>query len=582
MLFVIIASNFLQELVMKTMRLLVRELDQDWTGLVTYGQAERAIAGLNADPEALSELELAMGSFAKRTHREQLFLAELEPGDDTMPGDEGLVIIDLTARMLVVDRQEELFDYRAGARYFDGEQETEQVLNFTLASDWLITCDLANWRALAAQRREDEAERTQLDVRAALYGQPLLEFVARETFAAYPRRNETPIPAPRWEYETEESCVRSRDEEIVRKIHADWLLTPRAELAGQTPRRMLFATRKRVARQMDDREHNWSFLGHPPIPIPLDSTAFKFAGIGTQEAVTYYYVVRDLIWSCWLRMEELTPTQADQYWTVGDFLKDEVTRLAAELDRILKEPHEEFEGRSPWSYMESERRRMPEGGSYRDHMIDPDCPCCQMLADMPGVGFWHLDGCNMDQEFAFDLWHETQEEWDEEQRSYEDFNRRFNEQQEEKKRLDVGESWQKPAEGSVWNRSLEVDDAKLPVGLRIFGIGCNLAELIVDIRDGIPRQQVGPESQALIDRLNRGFGNLRELLEASDVRLSGALIEPVIQAFQASLDATGQERPKLQEKCDALARRVAKILAAPESDTTKYDGRYESGDDIPF
>ena len=88
---------------MKTMRLLIRELDQDWTGLVTYGQSERAIAGLNADPETLGELDLAIGSCAKRIHREQLFLSELEPGSDATPGDEGLVIIDLAARMLVVD-----------------------------------------------------------------------------------------------------------------------------------------------------------------------------------------------------------------------------------------------------------------------------------------------------------------------------------------------------------------------------------------------------------------------------------------------------------------------------------------------
>jgi hypothetical protein len=576
-------KTLLQELAMKTMRLLVRELDQDWTGLVTYGQSERAIAGLNADPETLSELDLAMGSFAKRTHREQLFLPELEPGNDATPGDEGLVIIDLAARLLVVDREEDVFDYRAGVGFFDGEQETEQTMNFTLAGDWLITCDVANWRALASQRREERAGRTELDVRATLYGRPLLEFVAREIFAAYPRRDETPVPAPRWADETAESCVSVRDGDLIRKIHAAWLLTPRAELAGQTPRHLLYATRKQVERNMDDREHNWSYVGHPPTPVPLDSRAFKFAGIGLHEAITYYYAVRDLLWSCWQRMEELTASSgaAQPYLAVGDFLTDEVPRLESELERILKEPNEEFEGRTLWSYMESERRRMPEGGSYRDHMIDPDCPCCQMLADMPGVGFWHLDGCNMDDEFAFDLYHETQEEWDEEQRDYAEFNRRFNERQEEKKRLEVGETWQKPAEDSVWNRSLVVEDENLPVGVRIFGIGCQLAELIVDIRDGVPRELVGEESQTLIDRLNRGFGNLRELLDSADVGLSAALLEPVIQSFAASLETTGQERPKLQEKCASLARQVSKILAPPP-DPTQYDGRYEFGDDIPF
>lgn len=126
-----------------------------------------------------------------------------------------------------------------------------------------------------------------------------------------------------------------------------------------------------------------------------------------------------------------------------------------------------------------------------------------------------------------------------------------------------------------------VEDENLPVGVRIFGIGCHLAELIVDIRDGVPRELVGAESQALIDRLNRGFGNLRELLDSAGGGLSAALIEPVIQSFAASLEATGEERPKLQEKCASLARQVSKILAPPP-DPTQFDGRYEFGDDIPF
>lgn len=568
---------------MKTMRLLVRELDQDWSGLVTWGQAERAMAALNADPDTLSELDIAFGSFAKRRQREQLFLPELEPGSNATPGEEGLVIIDLAARMLVVDREEDLFEQRAGARYFDGEQDTEQVLNFTLASDWLITCDLANWRTVATQRREERAGRTELDVRATLYGQPLVEFVARETFAAYPRCQEAPLPEKRWDDETDESQLHNRDAEFVRKIHANWLLTPRAELAGQTPRRMLFATRKQVSAQMSDREYNWSSHGHVPIPLPVDSRAFKFAGIGTHEAVVYYEVVRDLIWSCWLRMEELTSAESrPQCWTVGDFLVDEIPRLTAELDRILKEPSEEFEGRIPANYIQNERRRMPEGGSYRDHMIDPDCPCCQMLADMPGVGFWHLDGCNMDNEFAFDIYHETQEEWDEQQREYEEMNRRFEERQAEKKRLEVGERWEKPAEDSIWKRSVQVDEFEdFPLGVRIFSIGCELAELIVDIRDGVPREQVGPESQAHIDRLNRDFGNLRELLQGSNVALSAALIEAVMDTFEQSLYALGDERPKLKEKCASLAKLTSKLLLPPEPEDSSFD-RFRFDDDIPF
>ena len=573
---------------MKLMRLVIREADQDWSGLVTYGQSERAIAGLNADPETLGELDIAMGTYAKRLSREQLFLPELEPGDDATRGELGVVIIDLAARMVVVDREEELFEHRAGARYFDGETETEHVLGFTLTDEWLITCDLANWRATAARRRQERAGRTELDVRAVLYGPPLFEFIARETFAAFPRRLEVPLPEPRWADETEESRVISRDEEFISRIHASWLLGTRRELGGKTPREMLFARRREVSRNMQDREHNWSLTGIPPAPLPVDSHAYLFGGIGTQEAVTYYYVVRDLIWSCWLRLEELTSNQEESktaYWTAGDFLEGEVPRLATEMERILKEPHDEFEGRSPWSYNENERRRMPEGGSYRDHMIDPDCPCCQMLADMPGVGFWHLDGCNMDHEFAFDITHETQDEWDEEQREWAEMGRKFKEREEEQKRLEVGSRWSKPPEDSIWSRSVHVDDREdMPLGIRLFGIGCNLAELIVDIRDGVPREQVPPESQAHIDRLNRDFGNLRELLQSANVSVSAALLEPAIDLFERSLDELTAERPDLQEKCTSLARQLDRILNPPppkSPDETDWE-THDFDDDIPF
>src|SRR5688500_4112474 len=56
-------------------------------------------------------------------------------------------------------------------------------------------------------------------------------------------------------------------------------------------------------------------------------------------------------------------------------------------------------------------------------MIDEDCECCQMLARDAAHGeptFWHLDGCNMEEEFAFS-WCLTIQEWEAEQRRYEEW-----------------------------------------------------------------------------------------------------------------------------------------------------------------
>ena len=58
------------------------------------------------------------------------------------------------------------------------------------------------------------------------------------------------------------------------------------------------------------------------------------------------------------------------------------------------------------------KARLPEGVSGHEAMVDDDCPCCQMMAELPGPFFWHLDGSGMDDGFAFDLSCSTREEWD--------------------------------------------------------------------------------------------------------------------------------------------------------------------------
>ena len=51
------------------------------------------------------------------------------------------------------------------------------------------------------------------------------------------------------------------------------------------------------------------------------------------------------------------------------------------------------------------------------------------------------------------------------------------------------------------------DTADVPLGIRVFGVGCHLAELIVGLRDGADRESTPPETQQRIDCLNRDFGN---------------------------------------------------------------------------
>ena len=283
------------------------------------------------------------------------------------------------------------------------------------------------------------------------------------------------------------------------------------------------------------------------LPARLDTTshAFQFGGFGTHELVKYYDLVRELLWSCWERLTELAQSpnaaQRPESLARGDFLTTEVPRLEQVRDEWLNTPDPECHFRTPRSIIDRERQRLPEGMSGAEAMIDPDCPCCQMLADLPGPTFWHLDGSGMDWgEFAFDIYRRTREEWEAEQRDYEEFSRRCDARDAERRRLgvDYPADGQHPA-GSVWSRSFSIADSPdVPLGIRLFGIGGHLAELITDLREP-PQSGASPTGrerldtvapQPLIDQLNRDFGNLREVLTGAEPRSPNPCSNPCSRA----------------------------------------------------
>jgi len=192
------------------------------------------------------------------------------------------------------------------------------------------------------------------------------------------------------------------------------------------------------------------------------------------------------------------------------------------------------------------------------------------MADMPGPVFWHLDGCHMDDDFAFDIYHRIREEWEAEQRKWEEHRQRFDAEMEERRRLGLTDSgFGKEGEQTVWKSSFSMgDDAEAPLGVRLFGIGGHLAELVVDIRGEAGSDSVAPEAQGFLDQLNRDFGNLRELLQSSEPSLAEALLEPVLDRFAESLAAVASARPDLSAKCESLAKSLARFLEPPSSGST--------------
>ena len=173
----------------------------------------------------------------------------------------------------------------------------------------------------------------------------------------------------------------------------------------------------------------WSFTGACPPSLSETSAAFRRGGFGTHENVLYYELVRHLVESCWDRVGEPADPAAEKgtapvcrngpkagtdakRWSShkgGLSPKPSPDELAAWLRGVqetwLGEPDwEDLSGRTPAEVIRMERQRIPMTATHDEALIDEDCPLCQMAADGPGPMFWHLDGCNMDQDFPFSIY----------------------------------------------------------------------------------------------------------------------------------------------------------------------------------
>jgi hypothetical protein len=370
------------------------------------GMADVVLAALTAEPETLEELEAAVARYDEPIKREGL-LKRLNPGLNETPWDAGVVIIDLPARLIVAVTEPAL--YRAAALGFAlhcpdpppddwSNVPAEEVvwIRYRLPDDWLFVNSLEDWRATAERRRRERKANPPFDARPVLFGK-VTEFIARKCALARIAGMNDPIST----------------------IHEEWLMTPREDLRGKTPREVLSAQRDFIDFDLDSRAHQWSFTGRCPPPLRHDSANYRFAGFGTHANVVYYDLLRYLLKDCWEYV------QTDPSATLAG--------VTARLEKLKEEWLEQGDGEfshDPGWVLEQERLRIPVTASATELLIDEDCEICQMQAN-PDFGpcFWHLDGSHMDLEdnwvFSF---HNTREEWEAERREWEEHSRKFNEE----------------------------------------------------------------------------------------------------------------------------------------------------------
>jgi hypothetical protein len=387
---------------MSELTLNVLDAERAIWGRVHGGVADRLVASLGADPATIADWELAAGRFERHVHGRGVFDG-FHTGTNPEPWDAGLIYVDLAARLVAYRSTYSMLLTEGVERWHDGESLTDEELPFRLADDWLVTENVEGFERLSCERRAARSGE-RVDERAVLYGR-LPEFLVQAVWRRHAELAELDDDA-RYQF--------------VKEIHAEWLLTPRDDLQGRSPREVMLDDRHRhLGLDLQYQEHHWSILRQPPPGLRRESVAYRFAGFGTHEIVLYYDLVRTLLFECVERLSQRNVTERD--------LPGEAEHLQRLRQDWLNTPNfEDLCGRTPAATIDRERRRLPEAASGEEAIIDPDCPCCQAMAndELFGPMFWHLDGYGMDDDFAFSF-DRTREEWEAERRRQEEFDREF-------------------------------------------------------------------------------------------------------------------------------------------------------------
>ncbi|SRR6266404_862640 len=415
-------------------------------GTIHGSVADACVAALSAEPETIEELEAALARYIKPRNANGNFSwfsstqcptnsCLSNPGPlpgtpepsfrstlDTEPWDAGIVVIDLAARIVACESTYSQPGPEGEVFYHDGHALTDIPILYRLPDDWLFVNSADAYQWSRERHLRGRAAGPDCDFRPILFGRPLLQFIVN-AYLSSPVETAGAATAAELASGDDEARLEALAKETS-TIHARWLLTPRDDLRGQSPRDVLLAHQDFIDFDLHTRSLQWSLQNEGPPCLANDSFAYRFAGFGTHQWVLYYDLVRYLLRSLF----ELKPPEA-----LDLDRNKEIDQLLATLDQIksdwLESPQTDLEGRIPAILIDNERKRLPQAMRPRDMIVDDDCPMCQMFGDETsplgmGVGFWHLDGSSMDDDFAFSNF-KTRQEWEVENRRREEFDKEF-------------------------------------------------------------------------------------------------------------------------------------------------------------
>jgi len=438
------------------------------------------------------------------------------------------------------------------------DQAFAMVVEESGEQHWPLSIHLPPWWEMFEQTDPSALDRVRATPladrrvnREVLFGAALIEDLARRILDI--------VESAEWRSCCASEQVQARHGFTVR-VHRDWLMTPRQDLAGLIPRQMLHGAVSWLDRVEWAQRLRFEDRGEI-IAVPTSVSGYDEAPMGREEVVMYFDMCRELIGAGW----EWCVAQGIELQDVAGRPRREhelVVFLTGVKDEWLMSP---FEGGSPPQFIiECSRRRVPRGAGVaiagmtereKDrHEIDCDCPICNMMADgMFGTAFVGIDGhhLDLDDEFAFSL-HETREEWEEQQREFAQMSADFDRKQAE--RQAHGETEPDPFV-SAWSGRLSEDALPGDPNGHL-----KLAFLLAEVVGIL--QSAGASSEGL-QKLNKSFSAFR--------RCDRAALPVCGKQLRDELEAVSRRYPELVSRVADLQSRIDEQIRSPASD-----------DDLPF
>ena len=340
-----------------------------------------------------------------------------EEARDAIDVTDAWVFVDLPRkRVLTGPAYQEVGREAAFAMFVDEDGTQHYPMMVNLAPWWEFHEQVD--AGMIDQPRQSPIDRPEVN-RDLLFGRPLLEHIAERCFDI--------VRSERWAQRDTDAGQPNYPFTV--EVHRDWLMTPRDELDGGIPREMLHGG----IGWIDGLAHGQRIRcdeGGRIVAVPADVDGFENDPMGREEVVVYFDLCRELISAAWDWCEG--DENRDRIAGGEDCTDDLVEHLQSVMAEFMNSPLGGMSTATAEFIIECSRRRVPRGAGVPIvgmteqqpgmEPVDDDCPICQMMGEGGfGVAFTGLDGhhLELDDEFAFSLC-ETREEWEEQQREFEE------------------------------------------------------------------------------------------------------------------------------------------------------------------